>query len=195
MLTDKEKLIIQLKSEELENRLYAAEDLLELLDEVVVNELINALAIERSQIVKEALVTALVESLKNEEILTDTIYNKLFNFFKIEDEYLRNQTITILGSGKNGVVQFLKSNYQASDKDIRKLILDTLLLINSIESIDVLRLGLNDEDINNQITAIEYLTILKDNQLVNHLKSILKEKSTLELMLVQVVESALQILK
>ena len=60
MMTDTEKLIIELKSEELENRLYAAEDLLELLDEVVVNELINALAIERSQIVKEALVTALV---------------------------------------------------------------------------------------------------------------------------------------
>ncbi len=194
-MTDKEKLIIELKSEELEKRLYAAEDLLELLDEVIVNELISALEIERSQIVKEALVTALVVSLKNEEILTDTIYNKLFNFFKIEDEYLRNQTITILGSGKNGVVHFLKSNYQASDKDIRKLILDTLLLINSIESIDVLRLGLNDEDVNNQITAIEYLTILKDSHLVNHLKSILKEKSTLELMLVQVAESALQILK
>jgi len=195
MMTDTEKLIIELKSEELENRLYAAEDLLELLDEVVVNELINSLAIERSQIVKEALVTALVESLKNEEILTDTIYNKLFNFFKIEDEYLRNQTITILGSGKLGVVLFLKSNYEASDKDIRKLILDTLLLINSIESINVLRLGLKDEDVNNQITAIEYLTILKDSQLVNHLKSILKEKSTLELMLVQVAESALQILQ
>ena len=195
MMTDTEKLIIELKSEELENRLYAAEDLLELLDEVVVNELINALAIERSQIVKEALVTALVESLRNEEILTDTIYSKLFNFFKIEDEYLRNQTITILGSGKLGVVLFLKSNYEASDKDIRKLILDTLLLINSIESINVLRLGLKDEDVNNQITAIEYLTILKDSQLVNHLKSILKEKSTLELMLVQVAESALQILQ
>lgn len=195
MMTDTEKLIIELKSEELENRLYAAEDLLELLDEVVVNELINALAVEGSQIVKEALVTALVESLRNEEILTDTIYSKLFNFFKIEDEYLRNQTITILGSGKLGVVLFLKSNYEASDKDIRKLILDTLLLINSIESINVLRLGLKDEDVNNQITAIEYLTILKDSQLVNHLKSILKEKSTLELMLVQVAESALQILQ
>ena len=194
-MTEKENLLNDLKSDELEKRLYAADDLFEFLDESVIYELISALEKEKEQIVKEVIVTSLTEGVRREESFTDHTYSYLFHFFKLDDEYLRNQTITILGAGKNNVVQFLKSKYESSDKDVRKLILDTLLLIKSPEAIEVLRVALIDEDINNQITAIEYLATLNDSQLVNHLESILANKFTSELMLVQVAEAALQMLK
>ena len=194
-MKEKERLINDLKSDELEKRLYAAEDLIELLDESVIYELILALEKEKDQIVKEAIVTALTEGIRNGKTFTNHTYSDLFHFFKLDDEYLRNQTITILGAGKNNVVEFLKSNYKSSDKDVRKLILDTLLLINTLDAIEVLRFGLTDEDVNNQITAIEYLATLNDRKLVKHLKLILENKSYSEYMLIQVAESALQMLQ
>lgn len=88
--------------------------------------------------------------------------------------------------------QFLRARFEGEDREVKKLILDTLFEIGTHNAILAIRPALKDEAINVKITAIEYLGRLKDYDSVPELLDILR-KSNEPMVIVSVIESLLSI--
>ena len=90
---------------------------------------------------------------------------------------MRNEAVAIMGSYGENAVSFLAYNLDHSDKEIRKLILDTLIQIGTENALIAIRACLNDDSINVKITAIEYLARLKDKKCLKEIEDLFKSNN------------------
>lgn len=155
---DRESLKAALANPDETERLYAVEDIISLREESLISELIEALLTEESRMVKELM----VEGLK--VLNTAPHFTKLSGFFESSDAFIRNCAIEIFGAKGEDAVPFLTCIMDHSDKEVRKLILDSLVATGSKYCIPALRAALNDKAPNVQITAVEYLGKINDEE-------------------------------
>jgi len=154
-------------------RIYAVHDIMDNNITELLPDLVKKLVTEESIAVKNAI----VEALKNMDI--SSIYEILFELFSSPDAYLRNAAVEIFASSldKEGVVAFLASKLDHADKEVRKLILDSLVEIGTLSAIMAIRASLYDSSKNVQITAAEYLGKLKDKESLQELIELFKKDS------------------
>lgn len=163
-------IIERLESEEEDVKLSTIEDIVDNNLVEAVPYLLKRLAREDTFIVKETIIFAL----KNLDC--SGAYNQLFLLFRSPDAYLRNSAIDIFASSGDKAVKFLMSRYTEEDnKEVRKLILDTLYRIGTHNAILGIRLALRDDAINVKITAVEYLGRIKDYDSIPELLNIARE--------------------
>ncbi len=153
-----EELIRNVSSKEEDVRLYAIEDIGDEKLDQAAGALIDQLMIEEKQLVKDGIVIAL------KSINTEEVYEKLFVFFTSRDAFLRNAGVEIFGSEKDRSLPYLTSQMDHSNDEVRKLILDSMMLIGSDYAMYAIRAGLHDDSINVQITSVEYLGQCQDRE-------------------------------
>ena len=154
-------------------RIYAVHDIMDNNITELLPDLVEKLVTEESIAVKNAI----VEALKNMDI--SSIYEILFELFSSPDAYLRNAAVEIFASSldKEGAVAFLASKLDHANKEVRKLILDSLVEIGTLSAIMAIRASLYDSSKNVQITAAEYLGKLKDKESLQELIELFKKDS------------------
>ena len=165
---EQDKLLVALKSDVREDRLYAVEDIISLNKSELVPSLLEHLAQEEDRMVRELI----VEGLKVLDISGH--YEHIAGFFESSDAFLRNCTIEIFGSEGEDAVAFLTSVMDHENKEVRKLVLDSLVATNSKYSIPALKAALKDPAPNVKITAIEYLGQLEDKDSLGEVLELLK---------------------
>ncbi|MBC7320418.1 HEAT repeat domain-containing protein [bacterium] len=164
--------IERLDSKEEDVRLSTIEDIVENNLVEAVPYLLKRLTREDSLIVKETIIFAL------KTLDCSGVYNQLFLLFRSPDAYLRNSAIDIFASSGDKAVKFLMSRYNDEDnKEVKKLILDTLYRIGTHNAILGIRLALRDQAINVKITAVEYLGRIRDYDSVPELLNIVREST------------------
>ena len=153
-------LVEKICSDDEAERMFAVEDILDQhLDGFAVH-LLERLMIEHSPAVRDTIVCALRE-MANEEI-----YEKLFQLFQSTDAFLRNAAVDIFGAGGEHAVSFLAMHLDHANREIRKLILDSMFQTGTESAKLAIRASLHDSDLNVKITAIEYIGRLEDRSSV-----------------------------
>lgn len=152
-------------------RIYAVHDIMDNNITELLPDLVEKLVSDESIAVKNAI----VEALKNMDI--SSIYEKLFELFSSPDAYLRNAAVEIFASSsdKEEAVAFLVSKLDHANKEVRKLILDSLVELSTPSAIMAIRASLYDSSKNVQITAAEYLGKLKDKESLPELIELFKK--------------------
>ncbi|MBF0545289.1 MAG: HEAT repeat domain-containing protein [Candidatus Riflebacteria bacterium] len=168
MSSDLEKFIKALLSDDEADRLYAVDDIASTGDPSAAKTLAERLESEKSQAVSDAIVFAL-KKLDCKETL-----DLLFGMFSSPNAFLRNAAVTIFGANGEGTLDFLMERYASSNKEIRKLILDSLMEIGTPKAAQAIRWGLLDEAENVKITAAEYLGRLCDKESIGDILQILE---------------------
>lgn len=163
-----ESLIQSLQSADEDERTFAVQDIGEKLDPKSAIPLIKRLVVETSQLVRDSIVFHL------KKIPCSGAYDLLFELFNSEDAFLRNAAVEIFGSERDEALAFLTSNLNNADREVRKLILDSLFIIGSYEAILALRAALHDTSVNVKITAAEYLGRLEDKDSADELTALLE---------------------
>ncbi|GAB6183606.1 HEAT repeat domain-containing protein [Thermodesulfovibrio hydrogeniphilus] len=153
-----------------EERLLQIYEMMESPDQEKIRQLIEILKKEDSIAMREAIVT----SLKYLDL--QPFYEEIFNLFSSEDAYLRNAAVEIFGAKGSDAVAFLTSKMDSQYHEVRKLILDSLVLIGSPEAQLAVRAYIYDENPNVQITAVEYVGKLQDKESVPELIKLFKQK-------------------
>ncbi len=166
-----EELIRNVSSKEEDVRLYAIEDIGDEKLDQAAGALIDQLMIEEKQLVKDGIVIAL------KSINTEEVYEKLFVFFTSRDAFLRNAGVEIFGSEKDRSLPYLTSQMDHSNDEVRKLILDSMMLIGSDYAMHAIRAGLQDDSINVQITSVEYLGQCQDRESSKELLELMEKSN------------------
>lgn len=162
MSKTKEELILSLNNTDENERLYAVEDILDSDYKDLSVELVKRLKIEKSSLIKNSIISVL------QKMETQELYKELFDLFPDEDPFLRNSAVSIFSSFGENSVHFLSSYIDHSNKEVRKLVLDSIVEIalknpsTKSSVIEILRAHLYDPEINIVITAVEYLGKLED---------------------------------
>lgn len=154
----KEELLEALSNPDEAERIYAVEDVIALKLDDMYPVLIEHMYREDSRLVRELI----VEGLKILEI--SEYFPMISEFFESTDAYIRNCAIEIFGAKGEDAVAFLASIMDHENKEVRKLILDSLVATSSKYSIPALRAALRDKAPNVMITAIEYLGKIYDEE-------------------------------
>lgn len=151
-----DELIHDLHNGDEKTRTFAAEDIA--FDGVPggIKALVDRLGLEESRFVREVIVNCL-KSFKGREIV-----EKIIPLLSSEDAFIRNSGIEILSLQGEIATEFMRKLLGDPDKDIRKFALDILFQLKTLHTTELLAEGLNDPDINNQITAVEYLGHMED---------------------------------
>ncbi|MDF2953970.1 MAG: HEAT repeat [Thermodesulfobacterium sp.] len=152
-------------------RIYTVHDIMDNNITELLPDLVEKLVTDESIAVKDAI----VEALKNMNI--SSIYERLFELFSSPDAYLRNAAVEIFASSsdKEGAVAFLASKLDHSNKEVRKLILDSLVGLGTPSALMAIRASLYDSSKNVQITAVEYLGKLRDKESLPELIELFKK--------------------
>lgn len=153
---DKETLLQNLKNPDEAERIYAIEDLLAEKRTELYPVLIAHMYAENSRLVRELI----VEAFKVLDI--SPYFSEIAKYFESSDGYIRNCAIEIFGSKGEDAVAFLTSIMDHGNKEVRKLVLDSLVATSSKYSIPALRAALKDKAPNVMITAVEYLGKIYD---------------------------------
>ena len=164
-----DNIVRALNSNDETQRIYAAQDMGENNAPEMAVPLVKRLLIEKSQLVKDAIVFNL------SKIPCYKIYDYLFEMFDSQDAFIRNAAVSIFGSEKDEVIGFLTAHLDHANREIRKLILDTLYTTGTYEAVLAIRAGLNDPSVNVQITAVEYLGILEDKDSIDDLVKLIEK--------------------
>jgi HEAT repeat protein len=151
-----DELIQDLHSGDEKTRAFAAEDIV--FDGVPggTEILIDRLKLEQSRFVREVIVNCL-KGLKGREIV-----EKIIPLLANEDAFIRNASIEILSLQGEIATEFMRKLLGDPDKDIRKFALDILFQLKTLHTAELIAEALNDPDINNLITAVEYLGYMED---------------------------------
>ncbi len=161
-------LIRALNSDDEAERLYAVEDMSEAGDTKMAVLLVERLAKEASQAVKDSIVFAL------KRMDCSEAYGMLFDMFTSPEAFLRNAAMVIFGAGNGSALYYLGSRLDHSDKEVRKLMLDAIFEIGTPEARLAIRALLNDDAPNVRITAVEYLGRLNDRESLEDIISLLE---------------------
>lgn len=130
-------------------------------------DLFNLLKYENNMIIQEAIINTLKQL--NLENIPDELFLELLDNEKL---LLKEFALSLLSSSKK--IKILGKLIESKDKDIRKYALDGLYRTNEKEAIKYIAKCLDDTDINNQITAIEYLGLLGANEYAEKISEKLK---------------------
>ncbi|MGA1846610.1 HEAT repeat domain-containing protein [Deferribacter abyssi] len=156
----------KLKSEDENERIFALQDVLIENISDLVPEVVKLVENDSSQIVKETA----VDVLKNINIAN--YYEYISKMFESTDAYVRNAAIEIFGAKGEEVVPYLTSIMDHKNKEIRKLILDSLVATGSEYAYPALEAALNDHASNVKITAVEYIGTLQHTNAKNKILDI-----------------------
>lgn len=161
-----EDLIKDLHSSDEKTRAFAAEDIA--YDGYIegIGPLLERLQMEPSRFVREVIITSL-KSFSGPELI-----DQLMPLLKSEDAFIRNSCIEILSRQGEDAAQALQPFISNPDKDIRKFTLDTLFQIATDTAIEFIAKFLADADINNVITAVEYLGRLEASQHIHQINQL-----------------------
>lgn len=156
-------IIKMLDHEDEDQRYYAVQEVVDSnIDDKAIH-LINRLIVEESEFIRDSIVSSL------KSVDCSTAYNLIFEMFTSDDAFIRNCAVSIFGYGNEGSVSFLESKVNHSDREVRKLVLDSLFNIGSKEAIAAIRKAFDDPAPNVKITAVEYLGRLNDAESVSHM--------------------------
>lgn len=160
-----EDLISDLSSEDEKTRAFAAEDIA--CDEVWegVGPMIARLEIEPSRYVREVIVSSL------KMLSGPKLVNQLIPCLRSDDAFVRNSIIDILALQGEESLEALRGPLQDADKDTRKFALDVLVQIGS-SAAALIAEAMADPDINNVITAVEYLGRLEDDRWIKEINNL-----------------------
>ncbi|BAI80669.1 conserved hypothetical protein [Deferribacter desulfuricans SSM1] len=144
-----------LKSKDEEEKLFALNDIMSQSLSEFIPDIIDLIENDESQIVRETA----VDVLKNIDI--SSYYDNISKMFESPDAYVRNAAIEIFGAKGEEVVPYLTSIMDHKNKEVRKLILDSLVATGSEYAYPALEAALNDPAPNVKITAVEYIGALQ----------------------------------
>lgn len=165
----KSELLEALQNEDETDRIYAVEDVITLKEADNYSVIIKHLFDEDSRLVRELI----VEGLKVLDVSDH--FEAIAKYFESSDAYIRNCAIEIFGAQGENAVAFLTSKMDHENKEVRKLILDSLVATRSKYSIPALRAALRDKAPNVMITAIEYLGKIFDEDSLKDIMDIFEE--------------------
>lgn len=149
-MPDIKVLLAELQAEDEKTRAFAAEDIAyDGLDDGI-PALIERLVIEESRFVREVI----VQSLK---IMGEQVIPSVLPLLRSDDAFVRNAAINILSARGDEALNAIEKFLDDKDKDIRKFALDVLVQLGTEGTAELIARALDDVDINNQITAVEYL--------------------------------------
>lgn len=155
-----EDLLNDLSSPDEKIRAFAAEDIA--YDAYVegIGPLLERLQVEPSRFVREVIINSL-KTMQGSELIAQVI-----PYLNSDDAFIRNSCIEILARQGEEALEALRDSLQSADKDIRKFTLDTLFQIRTEKAAELIAAFLNDVDVNNLITAVEYLGRLESRSQV-----------------------------
>ncbi|MGE5397951.1 MAG: HEAT repeat domain-containing protein [Chitinophagales bacterium] len=155
-----------LLSEEEKERAFAAEDIAyyNLVDGAI--PLVERLQVEDSRFVREVIVNSL-KALKAKQIVDNVL-----PLLRSDDAFLRNSAIDILVVQDESDMDSLRMLLHDPEKDVRKFVLDILVQLGTVYAVSLLTEALNDSDINNVITAVEYLGRLDASASINYINDV-----------------------
>ncbi len=133
------------------DRIYAAEDLGFSTDPRAPEILINALGLEPSTAVREAIFLALEQS------RAPGVLEQVARLLQSDSAFVRNHAITVLQARDDEAAELLVARYAGETADVRKLILDTLATSDTELVTKVLSAGLKDACLNVVIAAVEHV--------------------------------------
>ncbi len=165
-----QEILEKLNSTDESERLYAVEDIASSDIPDAGLYLTERLEREDSQLVRDAIVFAL------KRLDCGSAYDALFRLFSSPDAYLRNAAVSVFATGGNDAIAYLSASLDHSDKEVRKLILDSMVEIGTTEAKLAIRAGLHDPAPNVRITAVEYLGRLKDRDSVEDMLALFQEQ-------------------
>ncbi len=142
-----------------------------LYDDSVIEEILSLFKTTENELVRERIEDIL------SEVDSDKVIKELISCFSHYEAIVRNTAIKILQKKGEKVLPYLKEVYPKSDKDVRKLILDTAseIIENREAVLELISYGLSDEDINVRISAVEYVGKLELFELSDVVFKIFKE--------------------
>ncbi|MEN6461838.1 MAG: HEAT repeat domain-containing protein [Syntrophomonas sp.] len=166
-------LIHDLNSNDEKTRAFAAEDIA--YDGLAegIPHLVTRLQIDTSRFVREVIVTSL-KSMNAPELI-----EKVIPLLRSDDAFIRNAAIEILSARGEDAIDSIQKLLHDADKDVRKFALDVLFLLNDYYSADLIVGALDDSDVNNVITAVEYLGRLEAATHSSRISSVFKNTSNL----------------
>lgn len=161
-----EELIIDLNSEDEKTRAFAAEDIAcdGLLEGI--GPMLARLEIESSRYVREAIISSL-KTMSGPELVARSL-----PYLRSDDAFVRNGVIEILAMQGEESLEALRFSLTDPDKDTRKFILDVLVQIGSSVAASLIAEAMADPDINNVITAVEYLGRLEDDRWIKGINNL-----------------------
>ena len=166
---DRQTLMEKLKNTDEAERIYTVEDVLSEKDESLYPVLISHMYHEQSRLVRELI----VEAFKVLDV--SSYFGEIASYFESSDAYIRNCAIEIFGSKGEDAVPYLTSIMDHPNREVRKLILDSLVATSSKYSIPALRAGLNDKAPNVMMTAVEYLGKIYDEDSLEDIMTIFEQ--------------------
>lgn len=116
-----------------------------------ISPLIERLKIEKSRIVKEAIIVALGR------LPAKRIIEGVIGLFQSGDPFVRNSAVAVLKKMGVEAIPSLLQQLEHADPDIRKFSLDTLTVLEEDLSTAIYGKALEDSDVNIRITAVEYV--------------------------------------
>jgi len=142
----------------------------------VIKPLVNLVISQQSSIfIKENIFNLL------KEISSGVLMKHILPLIKNNNSFIRNKVIEIVEFMEKEPVEKLMRLLDDPDKNVRKHALDILYSTLSAEAISGLRKGLRDENINNVITAVEYIGLRKDKGSVKDIINIFEETTNVML--------------
>lgn len=155
-MTNVDELVANLNDGDEKTRAFAAEDII--FEEIPggVQLLISRLMIETSRYVREVIINCL-KGIKGRDVV-----EKIVPLLSSDDAFIRNASIEILSTQGEFATEFMRKLLGDPDKDIRKFALDILFQLKILSTSELIAEALNDPDINNLITAVEYLGHMED---------------------------------
>lgn len=146
-----EDLIRDLSSPDEKTRAFAAEDIAYDAYLEGIGPLLERLQVEPSRFVREVIINSL-KTMQGAELIAQVI-----PYLNSQDAFIRNSCIDILARQGEDALEALQESLHAAEKDIRKFTLDALYQIGTENAARLIATSFNDPDVNNLITAVEYL--------------------------------------
>ncbi|MCR4399277.1 MAG: HEAT repeat domain-containing protein [Syntrophomonadaceae bacterium] len=146
-----QELIRRLRDPDEDERAFAAEDIGYDLVYEAVPFMVERLEVEPSRFVREAIVGSL------RLMPGPAVVNAVVPLLRSQDAFVRNAGIDLLAHQGPDSLPALAVMLHDADKDVRKMALDALFLLEMEGAVPVIMEALEDPDLNVVITAVEYL--------------------------------------
>lgn len=150
-LSDINILLQELQSADERTRAFAAEDIA--YDGLAegIPALVERMIMEDSRFVREVIVNSL-KIMEQSQVIPSVI-----PLLRSDDAFIRNSAVDILSARGDEALSAIEKILNDKDKDVRKFALDVLLPLGTEKAGELIARGLDDTDMNNQMTAVEYL--------------------------------------
>jgi HEAT repeat protein len=170
-MIDLSRCISALSSADESERIYAAEDIGYANQSAGVEALLARLQVESSRAVKEAIFASL------SQIEDQSVIEAMVNSLDSGDAFVRNQAVEVLRGRGTRVLENLDRAFAEGDSDRRKLVIDVLGTIGTVESVPIFERALRDADINVVITAVDCAGETRKTELRNSVEKLVSPEA------------------